>query len=370
MADPDPDPTTSRQRQSTFKRNGHINYFLRCLRALPTAAQGSDSNRITAAFFCISGLDLLGALEDKTTREQRHGWIEWIWSLQAPTGGFRGSTFMTTPNDKTSPAHIPSTYTALMSLAILRAPLDRLDLPGLIKFFKSCQANDGSFSPVPGDDIYPNEGFQSDVRISYCASVISDIIGDFSGIDIDLAKSFIGRCKTWEGAYASRPGVVEAQGGTTYCSLATLSILDRHTQTQPECQILPQETLRWLISRQIGGFQGRPGKLEDVCYSFWCGGAISILGHSNLINRDADRTFLLSAQFPLGGFGKEPEDYPDPFHSYLALAALSLTHSELNAKDDNDGLGLKALDVTWNVSLETAQWLKDEISRVKGVSQS
>ena len=38
---------------------------------------------MTIAYFCLSGLDLLGALEDKTTAEQREGWIEWIWSLQA-----------------------------------------------------------------------------------------------------------------------------------------------------------------------------------------------------------------------------------------------------------------------------------------------
>jgi geranylgeranyl transferase type-1 subunit beta len=36
------------------------------------------------------------------------------------------------------------------------------------------------------------------------------------------------------------------------------------------------ETVRWLTQRQIGGFQGRPGKLEDVCYSFWIGGALSV----------------------------------------------------------------------------------------------
>jgi geranylgeranyl transferase type-1 subunit beta len=41
--------------------------------------------RITIAYFCLSGLDLLGALETKTTEEQRKGWVEWIWSLQART---------------------------------------------------------------------------------------------------------------------------------------------------------------------------------------------------------------------------------------------------------------------------------------------
>lgn len=50
----------------------------------------------------------------------------------------------------------------------------------------------------------------------------------------------------------------------------------------------------------------------------------------------------------MGGFGKEPDDYPDPYHSYLALAALALHGSA----------ELKALDPRWNVATETATWLR------------
>lgn len=35
--------------QATFKRNAHVNYFVRCLAALPTAAEGHDSNRYANA---------------------------------------------------------------------------------------------------------------------------------------------------------------------------------------------------------------------------------------------------------------------------------------------------------------------------------
>jgi geranylgeranyl transferase type-1 subunit beta len=141
------------------------------------------------------------------------------------------------------------------------------------------------------------------------------------------------------------------------------------------------ETVRWLAQRQIGGFQGRPGKLEDVCYSFWIGGALSvrppydpffsvgiitsiepsteiqILGHNDLINEPPNRSFLLSAQSPMGGFGKEPEEYPDPFHSYLALAALTIM-------DCGREFGLGKLDVQWNISEGAAGWLRKETERV------
>jgi len=43
-----------------------------------------------------------------------------------------------------------------------------------------------------------------------------------------------------------------------------------------ESGVNEDQTIRWLAQRQIGGFQGRPGKLEDVCYSFWVGGALSV----------------------------------------------------------------------------------------------
>ena len=111
------------------------------------------------------------------------------------TGGFRGSTF-----DPTSPGHLPSTYTAILVLAILRAPLDRLDIPGLTRFLGSCRQGD-RYSPLPTDGF----DFQADTRMTYCASVIADIIG--TKIDPGL----IDDCKTWEGGYAAKPGM-EAQG--------------------------------------------------------------------------------------------------------------------------------------------------------------
>lgn len=61
----------------------------------------------------------------------------------------------------------------------------------------------------------------------------------------------------------------------------------------------------------------------------------------------------------MGGFGKEPEDYPDPYHSYLALAALALSHS------GEYGMVLKPLDAQWNLSSDTAEWLRREMTRVK-----
>lgn len=54
----------------------------------------------------------------------------------------------------------------------------------------------------------------------------------------------------------------------------------------------------WLSERQLpnGGLNGRPEKLEDVCYSWWNLASLSILGKLHWINRDKLIAFILSAQ--------------------------------------------------------------------------
>jgi protein farnesyltransferase subunit beta len=47
-------------------------------------------------------------------------------------------------------------------------------------------------------------------------------------------------------------------------------------------QINLKTLLRWLVQVQgteaeLGGFKGRTNKLVDGCYSWWCGGAITLL---------------------------------------------------------------------------------------------
>ena len=83
------------------------------------------------------------------------------------------------------------------------------------------------------------------------------------------------------------------------------------------------------------------------------------MGKGDLVNSEENRSFLLSAQSPLGGFAKEPGEYPDPYHAYLALAALAMSSSI------TEELELRTLDVRWNVSSETAEWLRGEMDRIR-----
>lgn len=56
--------------------------------------------------------------------------------------------------------------------------------------------------------------------------------------------------------------------------------------------------VEWLVLRQLpaGGFNGRPEKLEDVCYSWWVLASIAMLGSVDCIDRERLTDFILQCQ--------------------------------------------------------------------------
>lgn len=69
--------------------------------------------------------------------------------------------------------------------------------------------------------------------------------------------------------------------------------------------------VKWCLQRQISGFQGRPYKDPDTCYSFWVGASCALLKAFPLINDKENVEFLDSAQeIMIGGFCKYPNTYP------------------------------------------------------------
>ena len=64
-----------------------------------------------------------------------------------------------------------------------------------------------------------------------------------------------------------------SQGGSTYCGVASLSIMNKLNDL-PSVQL--EGLKRWCIRRQQSGFQGRPHKPVDTCYSFWIGASLNV----------------------------------------------------------------------------------------------
>jgi len=132
-----------------------------------------------------------------------------------------------------------------------------------------------------------------------------------------------------------------------------------------------------------GGMRGRPGKPSDTCYTFWITAALTILAGADtadaapsaaeegscvagegtaaaagavtppsaaaVVSAPDLHAFVLGCQhLRTGGFGKDAESYPDPMHTYYALAGLALTGCP----------GLQPLEPTLSISARAAAHLR------------
>ena len=80
--------------------------------------------------------------------------------------------------------------------------------------------------------------------------------------------------------------------------------------------------------KQDSGFQGRPNKDPDTCYSFWVGATLKLLDSYNLMNEEENVDFVLSTEdHEVGGLSKFPENSPGNDHATLVLRSLSFNIS-------------------------------------------
>ncbi|KAK3096764.1 hypothetical protein FSP39_003019 [Pinctada imbricata] len=340
----------------TFLKAKHVKFFERCLHVLPSRYSSLDTNRMTIAYFALSGLDMLGAL-DKLDN-QRKDIVEWIYSLQLlPDStesnlcqcGFRGSTTLGSSFDSEKArqfpipldsGHIAMTYTALASLVILGDDLSRVNKKAIMAGLKSLQQEDGSYCCVP-------EGSENDMRFVYCAAVVCSILSDWSGMDIPKAVHFIRNSQSYEGGIGQ--GLyLEAHGGSTFCAIAALVLMDKLTEAFNQTQL--KRLKQWCLNRQQTGFQGRPNKPTDTCYSFWIGATLKLLDVYNLSNKEMNRGFILETQNNItGGFAKWPDHSPDALHAYLGVCGLSL----LGEPD------VEEMDPALNISKRASKHIQD-----------
>lgn len=80
---------------------------------------------------------------------------------------------------------------------------------------------------------------------------------------------------------------MESHGGTTFCALAALQLSGQLEQTLNAKTV--ERLKRWLIFRQVDGFNGRPNKPVDTCYSFWIGSTLKILDVFQLTDFERNR---------------------------------------------------------------------------------
>ncbi|XP_075238392.1 geranylgeranyl transferase type-1 subunit beta [Lycorma delicatula] len=345
---------------AVLARQQHVRYFKYHLQILPARLSNFDSTRISIAFFALSGLDLLGAI-DEIEEERKRTICDWLYQLQVLPDensgdlrkcGFQGSSTLnccskncSCDNDYNADyakyvcGHLAMTYTALACLIILGDDLSRLNRQAIAEGVKALQQSDGSFCATLS-------GSESDMRFVYCATCICYMIQDWSGMDKDKTVDFILNSMSYDFGFGQSPGL-ESHGGSTYCAVASLFLMNRLHDTFENKQL--EGLKRWSLMRQVCGYQGRPNKPVDTCYSFWVGATLKLLDVFHLSEPTENRSYILSTQDSIvGGFAKWVDSIPDPLHTYLGLSGLSLLGEE----------GLLEVDPRLNISKRALKHLE------------
>lgn len=260
----------------------------------------TDHKRLSGVYWALSSLSLLGSLDALPQARI----MEYVMSCyHADVGAFAGNT--------DQDPHLLYTVSGVQILAMYDA-LDRVDEEAVVRFVKGLQRADGSFAGDKWGEV--------DTRFSYCALLTLSILGRMDAVDVGAAVDYVMSCVNFDGGFGCIPGA-ESHAGQVFCCVGALSLagaLDR----------IDTELLGWwLCERQLpcGGFNGRPDKLEDVCYSWWVLSSLSMLNKVSWIDGDKLFAFIRRCQDPdEGGIADRPNDVPDIFHTFFGLAGLSL----------------------------------------------
>lgn len=328
------------------------------LEELPSYYIEFETQHMVAVYFCVIGLDMLGAL-DTVDKEKV---IEHVYSMQVvntnekglETGGFRsGSCFGTPPSPEERlqhiehdasmgvpyidfwGSHIASTYSAICILLTLKDDLSRLHSQAILNQLTCLQQDNGCFGAIS------EHGENEDVRFVFCACAIAFMLDDYSTINTHKASLYVKSCLSYEGGLGLSPWL-EAQGGASYCGLAALLCIDTLHDTLSKDQL--QLFTRWCYLRATNneskGYTGRVGKKPDSCYSFWVGGCLQLLDQFHLTNPTENRDFLLNKcqHARMGGFSKHAGGPPDVLHTFYSLAWLSMDI------ESRESLGLTPID--------------------------
>ncbi|KAL8694178.1 MAG: hypothetical protein Q9218_001121 [Villophora microphyllina] len=280
--------------QSLDKRKNELEYWL------------TEHLRLNGVYWGLTALHLLSN-PDALPRNET---IDFVLSCQHDSGGF-GSA----PGHD---AHMLYTVSAVQILVTVDA-LDELDKrgktgrKGVGNYIAQLQnRDDGSFT---GD-----EWGETDTRFLFGALNALSLLRLLSMVDVPKAIEYVQACANLDGGYGVSPGA-ESHSGQIYVCVGALAIARR-------LDLVDKDRLAgWLSERQLdsGGLNGRPEKLEDVCYSWWVASSLAMIGNLRWIDEEKLSRYILRCQdLELGGIADRPGDVVDVFHTVFGLAGLSL----------------------------------------------
>ncbi|RCK65965.1 Geranylgeranyl transferase type-2 subunit beta [Candida viswanathii] len=219
--------------------------------------------------------------------------------------------------------HMLSTLSALQVLTIydpgLATILPQEKKERLVKFITGLQLPNGSFQGDKYGEV--------DTRFVYTGVYSLFLLGALTKEIGDSASDFILKCFNFDGGFGLVPGA-ESHAAQAFTCVGTLAITGNlHLISGKDRAKL----VGWLVERQTdtGGFNGRPEKLPDVCYSWWVLSSLGMLGKKDAVDLGSLEKFILNCQdFDNGGFSDRPDNQTDVYHTCFAITALSLIDHE------------------------------------------
>ena len=288
----------------TLLTEKHISYLQSLDKTRDRNSIGFYTNehlKISALYWGTGALNLL----NKISLHNKEETINFIKQCINEDGGIGSSI--------NQDSHITSTHYSILILCQLNS-LNILEKEKIGLYIKSLQNKDGSFK----GDKYA----ETDSRFSYCAVAILKLLNILNEnyINIKKATEYVLSCQNFDGGFGGVPGA-ESHGAYCFTCIAFLSVTNQLNL------INHIKTGEWLSQRQthLGGFNGRPEKLPDVCYSWWVYSSMCMIGTQDYIDKDLLKNFILKCQDDeLGGIGDRPGNCHGVFHTFFGLCGLSL----------------------------------------------
>ncbi|ORM40172.1 Protein farnesyltransferase subunit beta [Babesia sp. Xinjiang] len=293
---------------SPLQRDAHVQYITKHLtlsgatKTIPLEEYSCSQPWVI--YWSLHGMSLLGA-DILPYRERALKSLFDCWDTVG--GGFGGG--------RGQMGHLATTYAAVSCLNMLQS-LHLLNIAKLRSFLLNMKQPDGTFTVHHGGEV--------DVRGIYCAVASAYMAGILDEELSEGVASRIASCQGYDGGISGEP-FLESHAGYVYCGTAALKILNSLNDIDTD------RLRRWCRQRQTPelGFQGRPHKLVDVCYSFWISGTLELLNDqcedSSELSRLLLKAYILCvSQSTTGGFRDKPSKPVDLYHTCYALSALEI----------------------------------------------
>jgi geranylgeranyl transferase type-2 subunit beta len=160
--------------------------------------------------------------------------------------------------------------------------------------FSCCQTNNLDIAGLQDREagtFAGDEWGETDTRFLYGAFNALSLLNLMSLIDVKKALAHVQACSNFDGGYGVDPQA-ESHAGQVFTCVGTLAIAGR-------LDLVDKDRLgAWLSERQLenGGLNGRPEKLEDVCYSWWVLSSLAMIDRLHWIDGSKLTAFILRCQ--------------------------------------------------------------------------